>query len=304
MYGFINDRWAKCLDIMLEKKPGVRKIHHLRIIGLVEVDFNTALKLYFDKHLTGRGGEDVDAAVVDRTLLHRHSSPPRTSLRPPRLEARDGDGADDVKRGDDERGDDERGDDERGDDVPPLGLYVHVPYCRRRCHYCDLAIVPVGSGAGVGDGRAASDDRDDVGLLGENAGPIREGGREGGRKGPGRGGPEPKIRWGSVYFGGRTPSLPPLETLRGVMRRSRARGRDVMATRNTQAAKASSGSSFRLEDDAEVTIEMDPGTFDRPYLKSVKDMGFNRISLGVQSFDDDVLVNMGWVHRTADVRRS
>ncbi|KAL7535925.1 hypothetical protein ACHAWF_005312, partial [Thalassiosira exigua] len=36
---------------MLERKPGVRKIHQLRIIGLIEVDFNTALKLYFSKHL-------------------------------------------------------------------------------------------------------------------------------------------------------------------------------------------------------------------------------------------------------------
>ena len=44
MYGFMNDRWAKCIDVMLEKKAGERKIHQLRIIGLVEADFNTALK--------------------------------------------------------------------------------------------------------------------------------------------------------------------------------------------------------------------------------------------------------------------
>ncbi|KAL7537591.1 hypothetical protein ACHAWF_005825 [Thalassiosira exigua] len=53
MYGFKNDRWAKCLDAMLEKKPGVCRIHQLRIIGLVEADFNTALKLFIACHLIG-----------------------------------------------------------------------------------------------------------------------------------------------------------------------------------------------------------------------------------------------------------
>ncbi|KAL7545994.1 hypothetical protein ACHAWF_015022 [Thalassiosira exigua] len=53
MYGFKNNRWAKCLNVMLEKKPGVRQIHQLRIIGLVEGDFNTALKLFFAHHLIG-----------------------------------------------------------------------------------------------------------------------------------------------------------------------------------------------------------------------------------------------------------
>ena len=54
MHGFKNDRWALCLDVMLEKKPGVRRIHQLRIIGLVEADFNTALKFYFAKHLVAQ----------------------------------------------------------------------------------------------------------------------------------------------------------------------------------------------------------------------------------------------------------
>ncbi|KAL7550658.1 hypothetical protein ACHAWF_013872 [Thalassiosira exigua] len=51
MYGFKNERWANSPDVMLKKKPGVRRIHQLRIIGLVEADFNTALKLFFAKHL-------------------------------------------------------------------------------------------------------------------------------------------------------------------------------------------------------------------------------------------------------------
>ena len=47
MYGFVNNRWTKVIDVMLEKKKGVRQIHMLRIIGLLEADFNTALKYFF-----------------------------------------------------------------------------------------------------------------------------------------------------------------------------------------------------------------------------------------------------------------
>ena len=50
-YGFINDRWTHSIDVMLEKKPGNRKIHMLRIIGLLEADFNTALKILFAKKM-------------------------------------------------------------------------------------------------------------------------------------------------------------------------------------------------------------------------------------------------------------
>jgi len=49
---------------------------------------------------------------------------------------------------------------------------------------------------------------------------------------------------------------------------------------------------------------MDPGTFDEPYLESIKQMGFNRISLGVQSFDDNILSNLGRVHRSIDIYNS
>ena len=46
VYGFVNKRWLKMIDVMLEKKKGMRHIHMLRIIGLLEADFNTALKIY------------------------------------------------------------------------------------------------------------------------------------------------------------------------------------------------------------------------------------------------------------------
>ena len=53
MYGFVNKRWATIIDIMIEKKKDVRKIHQLRIIGILEADFNTALKILFAKKTNG-----------------------------------------------------------------------------------------------------------------------------------------------------------------------------------------------------------------------------------------------------------
>jgi hypothetical protein len=50
-FGFVNERWTKAIDVMLEKKKGVRKIHMLRIIALLEADFNTALKILFARKM-------------------------------------------------------------------------------------------------------------------------------------------------------------------------------------------------------------------------------------------------------------
>ena len=51
MYAFSNKRWENVIEVMLRKKPNVRKIHLMRIIGLVEADFNTALKIIFARKL-------------------------------------------------------------------------------------------------------------------------------------------------------------------------------------------------------------------------------------------------------------
>ena len=51
MYGFTNKRWETAIEVMLEKKRGVRRIHLMRIIALVEADFNTALKIMYAQKL-------------------------------------------------------------------------------------------------------------------------------------------------------------------------------------------------------------------------------------------------------------
>jgi coproporphyrinogen III oxidase-like Fe-S oxidoreductase len=169
-----------------------------------------------------------------------------------------------------------------------FGLYVHIPYCRRRCNYCDFAIVPIGDSGG--------DDENNIRTMGfhkmdeEYKNAILNEINSIGESSHGK-----KIPLRSIYFGGGTPSLAPLSTLRDIM----------------HALLHSESAPFQLlnidDDDneaAEITIEMDPGTFDERFLQSIKGFGFNRISLGVQSFDDNLLSTMGRVHRSADIYNS
>jgi oxygen-independent coproporphyrinogen-3 oxidase len=179
-----------------------------------------------------------------------------------------------------------------GDDSSAgLGLYVHIPYCRRRCNYCDFAIVPVGETVGDDgdDGGFSRIDRayrdailDEIEVLSSSSASGARRVIGGGDGGGGGGTTRSKLR--SVYFGGGTPSLAPPSTLSAILDGIRR--------------------VYDLVDGAEVTIEMDPGTFDECYLEAVRDMGFNRISLGVQSFDDAILETLGRAHRRADVHRS
>lgn len=95
-----------------------------------------------------------------------------------------------------------------------------------------------------------------------------------------------KIPLHSIYFGGGTPSLAPMETLECILK----------------AILHAETSPFELADEAvEITIEMDPGTFSLDKLRAIKELGFNRVSLGVQSFDDDILAYLGRSHTVRDV---
>ena len=103
-----------------------------------------------------------------------------------------------------------------------------------------------------------------------------------------------KIHLQSIYFGGGTPSLAPLETLQDIMHSIYKSNNSPFYINNNNIS----------DNDTEITIEMHPGTFDSSYLQSIKQIGFNRISLGVQSFDNTILENLGRVHRTHDVYAS
>uniref|UniRef100_A0A7S4JB43 Radical S-adenosyl methionine domain-containing protein 1, mitochondrial n=2 Tax=Odontella aurita TaxID=265563 RepID=A0A7S4JB43_9STRA len=163
-------------------------------------------------------------------------------------------------------------------------FYVHIPYCRRRCRYCDFAIVPIGpvETSGREEMNSSFAERQNTGfrlmdisyrdtVLAEIEMILRTTKR-------------PRTLR-SIYFGGGTPSLAPVSSIKSIL----------------EAILDGPNSPFVLADDAEITIEMDPGTFDLTKLRSLKEIGFNRISLGVQSFDDSILEAIGRVHRCSDV---
>ena len=156
---------------------------------------------------------------------------------------------------------------------PVTSAYVHLPFCRRRCYYCDFAISVVGDGVesdAVRRGMEAYVDRvcreiRDTPLAPSTAAAA-------GKDWPLR----------TVFFGGGTPSLVPPDLLRRVVDALRAR--------------------FGLAPDAEVSMEMDPGTFDRAKLDGYLRSGVTRVSLGAQSFDADVLKLAGRAHTVQESR--
>jgi len=152
---------------------------------------------------------------------------------------------------------------EAGAVIAPLALYVHVPWCVRKCPYCDFNshAAPV---AGVpGDAYVAAALADLDHELERR--PARR---------------EPVI---SIYFGGGTPSLLEPAAVADLLAGFRAR--------------------LVLAGDVEVTLEANPGTIERGRFARYADAGVNRISLGVQSFDEGLLRRLGRIH-SADEARS
>lgn len=138
-----------------------------------------------------------------------------------------------------------------------LGLYVHVPFCRRKCHYCDFACYA---------GQEAKIDAYLEALERELAS-YPEG-----------------LSAQTLYLGGGTPSLLAPEQL----------------TRLVEAVTR----RFRLAADAERTMEINPGQLHGDLPRIALELGFDRLSLGAQSFDDALLARLGRDHRAADTRRT
>ncbi|MCL1475636.1 radical SAM family heme chaperone HemW [Argonema antarcticum] len=144
----------------------------------------------------------------------------------------------------------------------PISAYIHIPFCRRRCYYCDFPVSVVGDKA-----------------RGDNSGTIVQYVEMLCREieiSPGFGKPLE-----TVFFGGGTPSLLSVEQLSYIL--------------------AVLEGKFGIADRAEISMEMDPGTFDLTHLKGYRDAGVNRISLGVQAFQDELLKYAGRSHTVADI---
>ncbi len=148
--------------------------------------------------------------------------------------------------------------------LPPLSLYVHMPWCLKKCPYCDFNSHAMRGG---GTPPAADLDRYIDALLADLEQAL------------------PQI-WGrhvqSVFFGGGTPSLFDPERIDRLLAAIRAR--------------------VTLEAGAEVTLEANPGTFESERFRGYRSAGVTRLSIGVQSFDDAMLHALGRVHNAAQAR--
>ena len=145
--------------------------------------------------------------------------------------------------------------------LPPLALYVHIPWCLRKCPYCDF-----NSHEAKGEAPEASYVEALVADL-ELALPSIW-----------------SRRVFSVFIGGGTPSLFSAAAIDRLLAAIRAR--------------------VPLEPGAEVTLEANPGTFEREKFAGYRDAGVNRLSLGIQSFDPQHLKDLGRVHDAEEARRA
>jgi oxygen-independent coproporphyrinogen-3 oxidase len=130
-------------------------------------------------------------------------------------------------------------------------LYVHVPFCARRCSYCDFAIAV----------RQRVPTRAFLNAIARELTARELGG----------------VSLNTVYLGGGTPSKLGADGVPQLLEAIRAR--------------------FAIASDAEVTIEANPEDVSAATVRTWRDAGVNRVSLGAQSFDDTVLT---WMHRTHD----
>lgn len=132
-----------------------------------------------------------------------------------------------------------------------IGVYVHIPYCLRKCRYCDFCSVPIDETAG----RYRSAVEREIALSAA--------------KYPGE-------RVKSMFFGGGTPTVLKAEDLCAIL----------------NAIKA----AFSVEPDAEISIECNPKTIGYGGLKRLFDEGFNRLSMGLQATQNELLRRIGRVH--------
>ena len=136
--------------------------------------------------------------------------------------------------------------------MQPLELYIHIPFCVKKCAYCDFLSGPAGE----------QEREDYVNLLAEEIRNCPDAVKD--------------YEVVSIFFGGGTPSLLTGEQMERLM--------DVIRE------------TFTLGQDAEITMEMNPGTVEEEKLREYKEAGVNRLSIGLQSVNDEELRLLGRIH--------
>lgn len=144
----------------------------------------------------------------------------------------------------------------------PSSAYIHIPFCRRRCFYCDFPVSVVGDSL---RGETSGTISQYVEMLLQEITLAQALG-------------QPLM---TIFFGGGTPSL--------------------LSTQQLEQILAALDRQFGISAGAEISMEMDPGTFDLSQIQGYCNAGVNRVSLGVQAFQDDLLKVSGRSHSASEI---
>jgi len=144
--------------------------------------------------------------------------------------------------------------------MKPAGIYIHIPFCRSRCSYCDFATGMYNADLAARYVRALVREIESWRVV-----------------------ERPKTV-DTIYFGGGTPSL--------------------LSPRQLETLLIAVHQRFTVAANAEVTMEINPGTMTPETLSAFRSLGVNRASFGVQTFDDDELARLGRSHSAEDARQT
>jgi putative oxygen-independent coproporphyrinogen III oxidase len=153
--------------------------------------------------------------------------------------------------------------------LQPQGAYLHIPFCRRRCFYCDFPVYVVGDRRNGENSQFIPTYLQALEREIRLSPPIP---------------PSAKSPLRTVFFGGGTPSL-----------LTAAQIDRLLQTLDRQ---------FGLDRQAEISMEIDPGTFDHQQIQGYQAAGVNRFSMGVQAWQDALLALAGRSHRVAEIEAS
>lgn len=146
--------------------------------------------------------------------------------------------------------------------TPPRSAYVHLPFCRRRCFYCDFPVTVLGNSLQGDSSRTIGDYIhilcQEITIFSGTCQPLE-----------------------TIFFGGGTPSLVSVKQLERILQEL--------------------DRTFGIESNAEISMEIDPQTFTLEQLQGYQSLGVNRVSLGSQAFQNELLQKAGRFHSVQDI---
>ena len=149
----------------------------------------------------------------------------------------------------------------------PRSAYIHIPFCHRRCFYCDFPVIPLGDKIQPLDGNGSKTIKDYLNFLHKEILSIKD-----------------KSPLSTIYIGGGTPSILDPQHIKNLINLFEV--------------------NYGIDYGAEITMEVDPASFNEDDLNQFIKAGINRFSLGAQSFQDEILKKAGRRHLGKDVEKS